>query len=304
MPIKRIYEISPEVRVCYHRALKARDDNKLPLATDLLLHVVSQEPEFFEAHKQLHEVMKQSFALGAILEALNYLKTGAAMLTTMPQLAFGWAALRQGRPKEAMIFAYKMLNQDPTNTQGLDLLIRAAEELGIHEVAALAAEEAVSASPHNVAFLVTLVHLYRRAEQFFEALGRDRVLEEPPDNLDILSEETRTAVEARNWELCVAFIRLDFPPAQRDAAQRLAVALAKVIGKRIIHLRPDCTLREILSWADEEFLDCADPLPLARMLDQARERLSLSGLKRSQKPDPLFGMTFQELVSLVGDNAQ
>jgi acyl carrier protein len=46
----------------------------------------------------------------------------------------------------------------------------------------------------------------------------------------------------------VAFIRLDFPPAQRDTAQEVAMRLAAIVGLEIKKLRPECTLREIAQW--------------------------------------------------------
>ena len=48
-----------------------------------------------------------------------------------------------------------------------------------------------------------------------------------------------------DWELVVAFIRRDFPPDQRDAAQEIAAGLAELIGLEIKQLRPEHTLKQI-----------------------------------------------------------
>ena len=54
-----------------------------------------------------------------------------------------------------------------------------------------------------------------------------------------------------DWELLVAFIRLEFPPDQRDIAQKIAAGLAEIAGLKIKQLKPDNTLRQIASWAEE-----------------------------------------------------
>ena len=45
-----------------------------------------------------------------------------------------------------------------------------------------------------------------------------------------------------DWELLVAFIRLDFPPDQREVAQKIAVGLAEMVGLKIKRLWPEHTL--------------------------------------------------------------
>jgi cell division protein FtsX len=52
-----------------------------------------------------------------------------------------------------------------------------------------------------------------------------------------------------DWELIVAFVRLDFPPEQRDVAQKIAAGLAEIVGLKIKDLRPEHTLEEIAAWA-------------------------------------------------------
>jgi hypothetical protein len=54
-----------------------------------------------------------------------------------------------------------------------------------------------------------------------------------------------------DWALVVAFIRLDFPPQQRDLAQKIAAGLAEIVGLKIKRLRPEHTLKEIAAWADD-----------------------------------------------------
>jgi hypothetical protein len=54
-----------------------------------------------------------------------------------------------------------------------------------------------------------------------------------------------------DWALEVAFIRLDFPPQQRDLAQWIAAGLAEIVGLKIKQLRPEHTLKEISGWADD-----------------------------------------------------
>jgi hypothetical protein len=58
----------------------------------------------------------------------------------------------------------------------------------------------------------------------------------------------RTGTKAVDWELVVAFIRQDFPPDQRDAAQEIAAGLAELVGLEIKQLRPEHTLKQITEW--------------------------------------------------------
>lgn len=55
---------------------------------------------------------------------------------------------------------------------------------------------------------------------------------------------------SKDWELKLAFIRLEFPAAQRDLAHSMAVILAEFIGDPILRLRPEHTMREIFAWSD------------------------------------------------------
>jgi len=65
-------------------------------------------------------------------------------------------------------------------------------------------------------------------------------------------------MDTENWERNVAFIRLDFPPVQRDMAQAIAVALARFVGPAITRLRPEHTFGEILSWSESASLDAVE----------------------------------------------
>ncbi len=54
-----------------------------------------------------------------------------------------------------------------------------------------------------------------------------------------------------DWALAVAFVRLEFPPEQRDIAQKIAAGLAEIVGTKIKQLRPENTLNQIANWAEE-----------------------------------------------------
>ncbi len=55
-----------------------------------------------------------------------------------------------------------------------------------------------------------------------------------------------------DWELAVAFIRLEFPPEQREIAQKVAAGMAEIVGQKIKRLRPEHTLDQIANWAEEK----------------------------------------------------
>jgi len=60
----------------------------------------------------------------------------------------------------------------------------------------------------------------------------------------------RRGPKAVDWELVVAFIRLDFPAEQRDIAQKIAAGLAEIVGTRIKRLKPEDRLEQIVGWAE------------------------------------------------------
>jgi len=64
----------------------------------------------------------------------------------------------------------------------------------------------------------------------------------------VLWRRTSTKVD---WELVVAFVRLEFPPDQRDIAQKIAAGLAEIVGTKIKQLRPENTVNQIADWAEE-----------------------------------------------------
>jgi hypothetical protein len=60
----------------------------------------------------------------------------------------------------------------------------------------------------------------------------------------------RRGPKAVDWELEVAFIRLDFPAEQRDIAQKIAAGLAEIVGTKIKRLKPEDRLEQIVGWAE------------------------------------------------------
>lgn len=62
-------------------------------------------------------------------------------------------------------------------------------------------------------------------------------------------------MNTEDLESYTAFVRLEFPPAERDIAHRLAVAFAEVVERDIVRLRPEHTLVEILGWRGADSLD-------------------------------------------------
>jgi hypothetical protein len=67
----------------------------------------------------------------------------------------------------------------------------------------------------------------------------------------------RQRVRQTDWELIVAFVRLEFPPEERDMAQKIAAGLAEIVGLKIKELRPEHTLKEIAAWAGDR-IDATD----------------------------------------------
>ncbi len=81
--------------------------------------------------------------------------------------------------------------------------------------------------------------------QFYEYLGAVILLMTVGR---ILWRRSSTKVD---WELIVAFVRLEFPPDQRDIAQKIAAGLAEIVGVKIKQLTPENTLTQIVNWAEE-----------------------------------------------------
>ncbi|MGH7809839.1 MAG: hypothetical protein ACREP5_06120 [Candidatus Binatia bacterium] len=61
----------------------------------------------------------------------------------------------------------------------------------------------------------------------------------------------RSAPKGIDWELEVAFIRLEFPQRYRDVAQQIAAGLAEVVGMKIKQLKPEHNLDQIADWAED-----------------------------------------------------
>jgi hypothetical protein len=60
----------------------------------------------------------------------------------------------------------------------------------------------------------------------------------------------RRGPKAADWELEVAFIRLDFSAEQRDIAQKIAAGLAEIVGTKIKRLKPEDRLEQIVGWLE------------------------------------------------------
>jgi hypothetical protein len=72
-----------------------------------------------------------------------------------------------------------------------------------------------------------------------------------------------------DWELIVAFVRLEFPPDQRAIAQKIAAGLAEIAGVKIKQLKPENTLQQIATWAEEriEIRDLVNIFKIAYRVD-------------------------------------
>ena len=62
----------------------------------------------------------------------------------------------------------------------------------------------------------------------------------------------RTGPRGTDWALEVAFIRLQFPPEQREVAQQIAAGLAEIVGMKIKRLKPEHNLTQIAEWAENQ----------------------------------------------------
>jgi hypothetical protein len=94
----------------------------------------------------------------------------------------------------------------------------------------------------------------------------------------------RPASKGIDWALEVAFIRLDFPPAQRIIAQQLAAGLAEIVGMKIKQLKPEHNLSQIAEWADDGIYakDLITLFVVAFNVSATRTLLSETWLRRSQ----------------------
>jgi hypothetical protein len=95
----------------------------------------------------------------------------------------------------------------------------------------------------------------------------------------------RAAPKGIDWALEVAFIRLDFPPAQRLVAQQLAAGLAEIVGMKIKQLRPEHNLSQIAEWTDNHIY--------------AKDLITLFVVAFSVRCDP--NTTFSDLVEKVAE---
>jgi hypothetical protein len=91
-----------------------------------------------------------------------------------------------------------------------------------------------------------------------------------------------------DWKLIVAFVRLDFPPEQREIAQKIAAGLAEIVGLKIKQLKPDNTVRQIVNWADERIY--------------ARDLIKIFNIAYGVNCDP--DTTFRSLVERIAEKQQ
>src|SRR6266550_9610987 len=95
----------------------------------------------------------------------------------------------------------------------------------------------------------------------------------------------RSAPKGIDSALEVAFIRLDFPPAERLVAQQLAAGLAEIVGMKIKQLRPEHNLSQIAEWTDNHIY--------------AKDLITLFVVAFSVRCDP--NTTFRDLVEKVAE---
>ena len=93
----------------------------------------------------------------------------------------------------------------------------------------------------------------------------------------------RSGPRGIDWALEVAFIRLDFPPEQRDVAQQIAAGLAEIVGMKIKQLKPQHNLSQIAEWAENGIY--------------AKDLITLFLIAFDVKCDP--NTTFHDLVQKV-----
>jgi hypothetical protein len=101
----------------------------------------------------------------------------------------------------------------------------------------------------------------------------------------IIWRRSRTKVD---WELIVAFVRLEFPPEQRDIAQKIAAGLAEIVGQKIKQLRPENTLDQIANWAEEQI--------------HVRDLIKVFNIAYGVNCEPQ--MTFRSLVEKIAEKQQ
>jgi hypothetical protein len=121
--------------------------------------------------------------------------------------------------------------------------------------------------------MITQFYAYLGAVIFLMTVGR------------ILWRRTPTKVD---WELIVAFVRLEFPPDQRDIAQKIAAGLAEIVGVKIKQLRPENTLTQIANWAEERIY--------------TRDLIKVFNVAYGVTCDP--ETTFRSLVEKIADKQQ
>jgi hypothetical protein len=100
-----------------------------------------------------------------------------------------------------------------------------------------------------------------------------------------------------NWELKVAFIRLDFLPEERDIAQTVAAALGELVGPAILQLRPEHTMAEIMAWSRSESLGAVELLT-------ALEEEFVGQERDDEFADRFEQRTFREFVEYLSRSAR
>lgn len=165
---ERVSELQPSSGVHLRAARLAARLNQPSRAIEHYRAVVRLDPDSPRAHAALARTLWDA---GAREQAQQVAEDAMARLPTAvePVLEAARIAQLQGLPADALVLWQRALDLDPVNATALQNATRCATDLGDTARAVDLAEQAASAHPGNVAYVISLARALRAADRLQEA---------------------------------------------------------------------------------------------------------------------------------------
>ncbi len=153
-------QLPRKIRDLFEKAMAALERGNASYALDMLKQVITLEPRFLQARKNLRIAQVKAFMAtkpNAMTHQMASLKGAFTMMGAQGKL--------KKDPKAALDGAEKLLQLDPLNLPFLKFFAQAAEAAGMPEIAAQTLEIARPYFAKDVAFLRLLARLYIATNQ-------------------------------------------------------------------------------------------------------------------------------------------
>jgi tetratricopeptide (TPR) repeat protein len=200
LEVKPIKALKGKAKRLYETAEDAVRLKNYKYAADMYRTVLKIEPTVLEARKKLREAQ-----MAAIGGKSNFIKQTLANIMALPTLITNPIKLMRGKHDAALDAAEKVLSMDPTCHAGIFLLVRAAEEAELTQVAIQTLEHALEHHGKSLTFLDWAARVYSDAGMGRKVLEcRQAIHDHNPNNLryqeTLRQAQAEAAMDEGKWE--------------------------------------------------------------------------------------------------------